>query len=109
MKTDNSFGGRAAWIQKNGLIPSMFLYTTVAMILTGFAGVISNIIDGMITSRVLGEDAYSSISLLGPFVSVLLLIAGFISTGNQVVCSKHLGKAEKVRAVRSGLPPCHQR
>ncbi len=57
MKTDNSFGGGAAWIQKNGLIPSMFLYTTVAMILTGFAGGISNIIDGMITSRVLGEDA----------------------------------------------------
>ena len=52
----------------------------------------------MITSRFLGENAYSAISLLGPFVSVLLLIAGFISTGNEIVCSRHLGKGEKDEA-----------
>ena len=85
-------------IPKNGLIPSMFVFTAIAMILTGLAGVISTIIDGMITSRFLGENAYSAISLLGPFVSVLLLIAGFISTGNEIVCSRHLGKGEKDEA-----------
>ena len=76
----------------------MFLFTALAMILTELAGVISTIIDGMITSRNLGEDAYSAISLLGPFVSILLLIAGFISTGNQIVCSRFLGKGEKKEA-----------
>ena len=81
-----------------GLIPSMFLVTALSMILTELAGVISTIIDGLITSRALGEDAYSAISLLGPFVSILLLIAGFLSTGSQVVCSKHLGKGEKKEA-----------
>ena len=85
-------------VPRKGLIPSMFLYTTIALILTELAGVISTITDGMITSRALGEDAYSAISLLGPFVGILLLIASFISTGSQVVCSRHLGKGEKDKA-----------
>ena len=76
----------------------MFLFTALALILTALAGVISTIIDGMITSRNLGEDAYSAISLLGPFVSILLLIAGYISTGSQIVCSRYLGKGEKKEA-----------
>jgi len=76
----------------------MFLFTALALILTELAGVISTIIDGMITSRHLGEDAYSAISLLGPFVSILLLIAGFISTGSQIVCSRNLGKGEQKEA-----------
>lgn len=83
---------------KKGLFPSMFLFTALALILTELAGVISTIIDGMITSRHLGEDAYSAISLLGPFVSILLLIAGFISTGSQIVCSRNLGKGEQKEA-----------
>ena len=94
----NSSNAKAVRIPKQGLIPSMFFYTTIAMILTQLAGVISTMIDGLITSRALGEDAYSSISLLGPFVSMLLLIAGFISTGNQIVCSRHLGRGEKEEA-----------
>lgn len=78
-----------------GLIPSIFLFTAVSLILTELAGVISTIIDGLITSRFLGGDAYSAISLLGPFVSFLLLIASFFSTGCQVVSSGHLGRGEK--------------
>ena len=84
--------------QKKDLIPRMFLYTALAMILTQLAGVISTIIDGVITSRNLGEDAYSAISLLGPFTSILLLIATFISTGCQIVCSRYLGNGEKEKA-----------
>ena len=95
--TNSTFEGTARK-PKRGLIPSMFLFTALALILTALAGVISTIIDGMITSRNLGEDAYSAISLLGPFVSILLLIAGYISTGSQIVCSRYLGKGEKKEA-----------
>ncbi len=97
MVTHSAFEGTARK-PKRGLIPSMFLFTALALIVTELAGVISTIIDGMITSRTLGQDAYSAISLLGPFVSILLLIAGFISTGSQIVCSRHLGKGEKKEA-----------
>ena len=76
MVTHSAFEGTARK-PKRGLIPSMFLFTALALIVTELAGVISTIIDGMITSRTLGQDAYSAISLLGPFVSILLLIAGF--------------------------------
>ena len=95
--THSAFEGTARK-PKKGLIPSMFLFTALALIMTELAGVISTIINGMITSRHLGPDAYSAVSLLGPFVSILLLVAGFISTGCQIVCSRFLGKGEKKEA-----------
>ena len=98
METENKEQGRKSGKHSIGLISSMFLITSLSMILTELAGVISTIIDGLITSRFLGEDAYSAISLLGPFVGGLLVIASFFSTGCQIVCSGHLGKGEKEEA-----------
>ena len=53
----------------------MFLSTATAMIFTEFTGVISVLMDGIVTSRFLGVDAYSGISLLIPFTSLILVIA----------------------------------
>lgn len=98
MAADKNVYQHRAKKPKIGLIPSMFLFTSISMVLTELAGVISTIIDGMITSRMLGEDAYSAVSLLGPFVSIVLLVANFFSMGNQIVCSQHVGKGEKEEA-----------
>lgn len=73
----------------------MFLTAAVAMIFTQLAGVLASIIDGIVTSRAMGEAAYSSISLLFPFAGFVQLPATFISTGCQVVCSHHVGMGEK--------------
>lgn len=40
------------------LIPSMFISTAVAMIFIQFAGYAAVFTDGVITSRVLGHEAY---------------------------------------------------
>ena len=45
------------------LIPSMFVSTAIAMIFTQFAGYAAVFTDGVITSRALGHEAYSAISL----------------------------------------------
>ena len=82
-----------------GLIPSMFVSTAVAMIFTQLAGYGAVLIDGIITSRALGYQAYSAISLLVPFNGVLLLISGAISVGSQVVSSQSVGRGEKDKAV----------
>ena len=42
----------------NDVVASMFLPAAIVMIFTQMTGVIANIIDGVITSRHLGPDAY---------------------------------------------------
>ena len=83
---------------KKDIIASMFLPAAVVMIFTQMTGVIANIIDGVITSRFLGPDAYSAVSLFGPLVNVVLLLAGFISIGGQIVCSNKIGTGERDEA-----------
>ena len=80
------------------ILASMFVSAAVVMIFTQVAGVVAVILDGIITSRFLGEDAYSAISLLKPFVSIVLLIAGFLNIGNHVLCSGLVGKGQRDKA-----------
>ena len=83
---------------KKDVISTMFFSSAVAMIFTQLAGYCAVLIDGIITSRALGPDAYSAISLLWPFTGVILLLSGSISTGNQVVSSNLVGAGEKEKA-----------
>lgn len=80
------------------VISSMFLPVAIAMIFTQLVGVVATIIDGLITSIYFGEEAYSAISLVYPLVNTLVLLASFISTGCQVVCSKKIGQGKKEEA-----------
>lgn len=61
----------------------MFLSSAAVMIATQIIGVVAIIIDGVITGWKLGMEAYSAISLIHPFVTIVLTLAGFISIGNQ--------------------------
>ena len=79
-------------------ITRMFLSSSIAMIITQMAGVVANLIDGVITSMYLGAEAYSAMSLLGPFTGVIGMLAGFFATGSQVVCSQMIGNGKKKEA-----------
>jgi Na+-driven multidrug efflux pump len=46
----------------------------------------------------LGAEAYSAVSLLGPFTGVIGMLAGFFATGSQVVCSQMIGNGKKKEA-----------
>ena len=80
------------------VISRMFLPAALVMIFTQVTGVVANIIDGVITSRFLGSDAYSAVSLLDPMVNIILLLAGFVSIGGQIVCANRIGKGERKEA-----------
>lgn len=84
--------------KQKDVIASMFLPAAVVMIFTQLTGVVANIIDGVVTSRFLGPDAYSAVSLLGPMVNIILLFASFISIGGQIVCSHKVGTGERDEA-----------
>jgi len=79
-------------------IAGMFRSTALAMIATEITGVIAVFIDGIITSSFLGIDAYSGVSLLKPFTSLILLAAGMLSTGCNVLCSRLVGIGKKEEA-----------
>ena len=79
-------------------IAAMYRSTAFSLIFTELTGVIAVLIDGVVTSRFLGADAYSGISLLGPFSSMVLLIAGIFSTGCSIVCSQFVGQGRKDEA-----------
>jgi Na+-driven multidrug efflux pump/anti-sigma regulatory factor (Ser/Thr protein kinase) len=83
---------------KKDVLASMFLPAAIVMIFTQVTGVVANIIDGIITSRFLGSDAYSAVALLGPLVNIILLLASFISIGGQIVCSHKVGCGERDEA-----------
>lgn len=93
---------RASGIPNSGrqrdLISKMFLSASAAMILTLFVGTAAGFFDGIITSRFLGKDAYSGISLFGPLNGMFLMLASFLSSGNQILCSGFIGEGKKDRA-----------
>ena len=60
----------------------MFLSSAAVMIATQIIGVVAIIIDGVITGWKLGMEAYLAISLIHPFVTIVLTLAGFISLRN---------------------------
>ena len=76
----------------------MFRTTAFAMILTALTGVVTSLIDGILTSRFLGEGIYSGISLLKPFTSIVMLLSGFLATGCNVFCSRLVGSGKKEEA-----------
>ena len=84
--------------REKDVIVSMFLPAAIVLIFTQVTGVAANIIDGVVTSRFLGADAYSAVSLLGPIANIVLLLASFISIGGQIVCSHRVGTGRRDEA-----------
>lgn len=83
---------------RHDMISDMFLSTAAAMIVTQLVGVIAGMIDGIITSRFYGAQAYSAVSLSAPILSTVSLFASFIASGAQLVCSQGLGRGDVKRA-----------
>ena len=76
----------------------MYSSTAIAMIFTALTGVVSMLIDGIITSHFLGSEIYSGIALIRPFNSVVLMLSGLLATGCNVTCSHLVGRGEKQKA-----------
>ncbi len=81
--------------RQRDLISKMFLSASVGMIFTVLVGTATQFLDGIITSRFLGNDAYSSIALFGPLNGMFLMLACFIASGNQILCAGYIGKGKK--------------
>ena len=85
-------------VEEHDVISKMFFSAAIVMIFTQVTGVIATIIDGVITSNFLGEEAYSAVALIGPVTNIVILFATFIATGSQIVCSREIGLGKKDEA-----------
>lgn len=81
--------------QQRDVISKMFFSSSIAMMFTVLVGTAAQFFDGVITSRFLGNDAYSAIALFGPLNGLFLMLASFIASGNQIVCSGYIGEGKK--------------
>ena len=81
--------------RQKDVISRMFFSSSIAMMFTVLVGTAAQFFDGVITSRFLGNDAYSAVALFGPLNSTFLMLAFFISSGNQIICSGYIGKGKK--------------
>ena len=81
-------------------IAAMFLTTSAALTFTELSAVFAILVDGIVTSRFLGVEVYSAVSLMNPFSGLLLVLAGFLSTGCIVACSRMVGTGKKEDANR---------
>ena len=84
--------------KRKDVISSMFFSASIAMIFTMLVGMVASFLDGIITSRYLGADAYSGIALFGPINGVIMMIAAFLSTGSQIIISAYMGEGKKKEA-----------
>ena len=86
-------------MSNNGrIITKLFRGTVVSIIMATIAAMIGIVVDGVITSRFLGEDSMAAYTLVMPVVNLATAFSGILATGSQVVCAHHLGAGHKKRA-----------
>lgn len=81
--------------RQRDVISKMFFSASIAMMFTVLVGTAAQFFDGVITSRFLGNDAYSAIALFGPLNGIFLMLAAFIASGNQIICAGYIGEGKK--------------
>ena len=77
---------------------TVFMRTVYIMTLIQLSRVGAQFVDSFIVSRSLGHTATSATGLVGPYFTVVTLVAGLIATGCQSICSRSLGKGNKSEA-----------
>lgn len=86
-------------MSNNGkIINKLFRGTVFSIIAATVAAMIGIVIDGVITSRFLGDDGMAAYTLVMPVVNLATAFSGILATGAQVICAQHLGAGHKHKA-----------
>lgn len=80
------------------IIKKMLRGTMVVMVVTVLSTMLGMVVDGIVTSRFLGQEYMSAYGLANPIFNLLVAINGVLAAGIQVLCAKHIGTGEIERA-----------
>lgn len=86
---------------KNIIIGKMLRDAAFGIILMEIAGAITYIIDGIMTSRFLGDFALAASGIASVSYTILAIISGVISAGGQKICCSEIGNGKKEQANRT--------
>ena len=94
MRIRRLFGG-------NDIIMNAFWQLLIVMTVAELASSLATMIDGIILSRYLGENAIAAHGLMAPYFNLLKMLGGFFAVGTQVTCSGYIGRGNLPKACRA--------
>ena len=80
--------------KQDKLIAQLFRDTLITFLLSMFASVIGNTIDGVITGNFLGTDSLAAFGFTAPYQRFTTIFPAVLALGMQVLCSKALGRGD---------------
>ena len=80
------------------ILKKMLRGTMVVMIVTVLSTMLGMVVDGIVTTRFLGQTYMSAYGLANPIFNLLIAINGVLAAGIQVLCAKHIGSGDFERA-----------
>ena len=82
----------------NDLIRKMFFGSLLVLIFSSVSTMLGSLVDGIITSRFLGDGAMASFSIVSPVYNILMMLSGILSSGTQVAYTRLIGAGDTKRA-----------
>ena len=87
-------------VNKHQITKKMFFNTMIVLIIAELTGAFTCIIDGLITSRCLGNDAMAAFGIANSYFSVVSIISGILLVGCQSLCIGTISKGNKEESNR---------
>ncbi len=84
--------------KKIDLKKKMFVQTYLVVVFSSLVVVIGTMIDGILTSRYLGDTSISALGLCTPILLIVVAISGVFSAGGQINTAQYLGKGSLDKA-----------
>ena len=78
--------------RQTNILNKAFYSTVLTVALIEFSQVGAGLVDGAITSRMLGTDAMAAVGIGNPVFSIAGLFSGILAMGMQSVCAKEIGR-----------------
>jgi len=85
-------------MKKSVLLRQLFKSTFFTMFLVELSNTISCVVDGLVTSRLLGGIQMAAYGMAAPYFSIASIISGILMVGGQTMCAKCIGSSDKKTA-----------
>lgn len=84
--------------QTSIIVRRMFYASLGVLVFSSVSTMLGSLVDGIITSRFLGEGAMAAFSIDNPVYNIMTMLSGVLSSGTQVAYSKVIGRGDTDRA-----------
>lgn len=82
----------------NDMIGKMIINVAFGIVLMEIAGAVTYILDGIFTSRFIGDTALAASGIASVSFTILAIVSGVISSGAQKICCSEMGAGRRDRA-----------